>query len=103
MDALRVPAGAAPAGWVADRVAELNNKLAAVVVNAELLAGPLDPGDVTGRADRTLRAAWDAAAVARTLARELLGEPPLAGAAPPDPPRPPRRPRPLGRPGRGGT
>jgi hypothetical protein len=62
-----------------ERLAELNNKLAVVVTNAELLAWPLDPGNAAERADRTLRAAWEAAAVARTLARELLGEPPLAG------------------------
>ena len=62
-----------------ERLAELNNRLAAVVVNAELLAGGLGPADAAERADRTLRAAWGAAAVARTLARELLGEPPLAG------------------------
>jgi hypothetical protein len=62
-----------------ERLAELNNKLAVVVVNAELLAGGLDPADVAERTDRTLRAAWEAAGIAQDVARGLLGEPPLAG------------------------
>jgi hypothetical protein len=63
-----------------ERVAELNNKLAVVVLNAELLTETAAPGAGAEQADRALRAAWAAAGVARRLARELRGEAPLVGA-----------------------
>jgi hypothetical protein len=63
-----------------ERVAELNNKLAVVVVNAELLAEVLGHGEAAERALRAARAGWEAAEIAQEVARGLLGEPPLAGA-----------------------
>jgi hypothetical protein len=70
LDSVRA-AGPEAVERVAERIAELNNKLAAVIINAELLAEILGPGEERTRAVQALRGAWAAAAVADALRSEL--------------------------------
>jgi hypothetical protein len=63
------------AGQVADRLAELNNRLAALIINAELLVEMLGHGEEGTRAAQALRGAWAAAAVAHELRWELSAAP----------------------------
>ena len=61
------------AGSGEERVAELRNKLAVVVVNAGLLVEMLGDDEAGTRAAQALRGAWAAAAVADQINRELQG------------------------------
>jgi hypothetical protein len=64
-------------GW---RAATLQNKLAAVIVNAELAVEMLPPGEARRSVERLLAAAWSASDLLRNDEREPRGGTRLAHA-----------------------